>query len=103
MSEYISYLQGQSDAKPNHPDSKVHGANMGPIWVFSAPDGPHVGPMNLATMAAMPNILIWGCSEISERRYNKSISKVTKVFRRRWHPAEVNECETSRLSRSLQE
>ena len=30
------------------PDSKVHGANMGPIWVLSAPDGPHVGLMNLA-------------------------------------------------------
>ena len=34
---------------PYHtPDSKVHGANMGPIWVLSATDGPHVGPMNLA-------------------------------------------------------
>ena len=32
------------------PDSKVHWANMGPIWVLSAPDGPHVGPMNLAIM-----------------------------------------------------
>ena len=30
------------------PDSKFHGANMGPTWVLSAPDGPHVGPMNLA-------------------------------------------------------
>ena len=30
------------------PDSKVHGANMGPTWVLSATDGPHVGPMNLA-------------------------------------------------------
>ena len=30
------------------PDSKVHGANMGPTWVLSGPDGPHVGPMNLA-------------------------------------------------------
>ena len=30
------------------PDSKVHGANMEPIWVLSAPDGPHVDPMNLA-------------------------------------------------------
>ena len=29
------------------PDSKVHGANMGPTWVLSAPDGPRVGPMNL--------------------------------------------------------
>ena len=31
------------------PDSKVHWANMGPTWVLLAPDGPHVGPMNLAT------------------------------------------------------
>ena len=30
------------------PDSKVHVANMGTNWVLSAPDGPHVGPMNLA-------------------------------------------------------
>ena len=30
------------------PDSKVHGTNMRPTWVLSAPDGPHVGPMNLA-------------------------------------------------------
>ena len=30
------------------PDSKVHGANMGPTWVLSSPDGPHVDPMNLA-------------------------------------------------------
>ena len=26
-------------------DSYVHGANMGPTWVLSFPDGPHVGPM----------------------------------------------------------
>ena len=30
------------------PDSRVHGANMGPTWVLSAPDGPHVGLINLA-------------------------------------------------------
>ena len=30
------------------PDSKVHGANIGPTWVLSAPDGPHVDPMNIA-------------------------------------------------------
>ena len=33
-------------------DNKVHGANMGPTWVLSAPDGPHVGPMNLAIWVA---------------------------------------------------
>ena len=31
-----------------NPDSRVNGANMGPTWVLSAPDGPHIGPMNLA-------------------------------------------------------
>ena len=31
-----------------NPDCKVRGTNMGPTWVLSAPDGPHVGPMNLA-------------------------------------------------------
>ena len=25
-----------------YPDNKVHGVNMGPTWVLSAPDGPHV-------------------------------------------------------------
>ena len=29
-------------------DSKVHGANMGPICAQQDPDGPHVGPMNFA-------------------------------------------------------
>ena len=31
-----------------NPENKVHGASMGPIWVLSAPDGSHVGPMNFA-------------------------------------------------------
>ena len=35
------------------PDSKVHWANMGPIWGQQDPGGPHVGPMNFA---------IWVCS-----------------------------------------
>ena len=32
----------------NCPYSKIHGINLGPTWVLSAPDGPRVGPMNLA-------------------------------------------------------
>ena len=31
-----------------NPDSKVHGAYMGPIWGRQDPGGPHVGPMNIA-------------------------------------------------------
>ena len=30
------------------PDSKNHGANMGPIWGRYNPGGPHVGPINFA-------------------------------------------------------
>ena len=37
------------------PDSKVHGANMGPIWGQQDPGGPHVGPINFA---------IWGTTHI---------------------------------------
>ena len=33
------------------PDSKAHGANMGPIWGRQDPGGPDVGPMNFT---------IWG-------------------------------------------
>ena len=40
----------------SHPDSKVCGANMGPTWVLSAPGGPHVGPMNLAIRAVIPQL-----------------------------------------------
>ena len=32
----------------NIPDSKVHGANVGPIWGRQDPGGPHIGPINLA-------------------------------------------------------
>ena len=31
-----------------YPDSKVHGAHLGPIWGRQDPGGPHVGPMNFA-------------------------------------------------------
>ena len=30
------------------PDSKIHGANVGPIWGRQDPGGPHVGPINFA-------------------------------------------------------
>ena len=42
-------------AASNHPDSKFHGANMGPTWVLSVPGGPHVGPMNFFIRAVIGN------------------------------------------------
>ena len=34
-------------------DSKVHGANMGPILGWPDPGGPHAGPMNFAILSGM--------------------------------------------------
>ena len=54
LRDLVSHFEIKSPDQHNLPDSKVHGANMGPTWVLSAPDGPHVGPMNLA-IKAIPN------------------------------------------------
>ena len=40
-----------------HPDNKVHGANMGPIWGRQDPGGPHVDPMNFAIWAVQ--VMAW--------------------------------------------
>ena len=47
----------QDTVEYKYPDSKVHGANMGPTWVLSAPEGPHVGPKNFAIRKYIPHIL----------------------------------------------
>ena len=47
ISIYINIVNSYIHRYYNTSDSKVHGANMGPTWVLSAPDGPHVGPMSL--------------------------------------------------------
>ena len=39
------------------PDNKVHGANMGPTCVLSAPGGTHVGPINVAIRD--PTVMPW--------------------------------------------
>ena len=43
-----------------YPHNKVHGANMGPTWVLSVPDGPHVGPLNFELSYQMYTWL-WTC------------------------------------------
>ena len=45
-------------------DGKVHGANMRPTWVLSAPDGPHVGSMNLAIREFLFSV-VWPTETIS--------------------------------------
>ena len=59
----------QRSSNVSIPDSKVHGANMWPTWVLSAPDGPRVGPMYLAFRNVMT--LSWAipisCAAFSHR------------------------------------
>ena len=38
------------------PDSKVHGANMGPSWGRQVPGGPHVDPMNFDIWVALSTL-----------------------------------------------
>ena len=44
------------------PDSKVHGANMGPTWGRQDPGGPHVGRMNLAGNCEAQNFIFKICN-----------------------------------------
>ena len=54
------------------PDSKVHGANMGPIWDRQDPGGPHVGPMNFAIWDMFAPVTFYSClitiKEITNRK-----------------------------------
>ena len=53
----IARISSYKEIDETSPDSKMHGANMGPIWVLLAPDGPHVGPMNLDIRVTNPSII----------------------------------------------
>ena len=75
---------------PKPPDSKVHGANMGPIWVLLAPDGPHVGPMNLAIRGPSRKIAL----PIVRHWYWRHLCKLTQGFvewNRSYRPAAFSE------------
>ena len=55
------------------PDSKVHGASMGPIWGRQDPGGPHVGPMNFAIWDVT---LLKCCSIFGQNKLRESISVI---------------------------
>ena len=51
--QWLDLMIGHQHSTPSnghqgYSDSKDYGANMGPTWVLSAPDGLHVDPMNFA-------------------------------------------------------
>ena len=52
-----------------YPDSKVHGASMGPIWGRQDPGGPHVGPMNFAIWVKLWYAIHWANAYHTYFRY----------------------------------
>ena len=59
-------------------DSKVHGANMGPIWGRQDPGGPHVGPMNFVIWVDIPKTF---CIIIHEILLDDCITSASEVVR----------------------
>ena len=65
------------------PDSKIHGANIGPNWGRQDPGEPHVGPMNFAiwdTITAdglaklgVPQALFPNKEKYSRKKLNKNV------------------------------
>ena len=49
------------------PESKVNGANMGPIYGREDPGGPHVGPMNFAIWAAF-HLAAYVCTMATDQK-----------------------------------
>ena len=56
--QLIAQLKHLSSSFWGAPESKNYGANMGPTWVLSAPDGLHVGPKNLGIKISWDYFLI---------------------------------------------
>ena len=62
------------------PDSKVHGANMGPTWGRYDPGGPSVGPMNLAvwflsvTLITISSLLLMRFSSFWVRHFYRNMT-----------------------------
>ena len=67
-------------------DSKVHWANMGPIWVLPAPGGRHVGPMNLAIWDIiciswwLPRSQNWGCCLFGDYDCHTGAGKLKHIW-----------------------
>ena len=61
----VNQLYQEPQCIINSPGSKVHGANMGPIWGWQDPAGPHVGPMNLVIWEGVTGATIHSTTMLS--------------------------------------
>ena len=75
-------------------DSKVHGANMGPILGRQDQGGPHVGPMNFAIWDKSGGYLIYrydidGLKNIYQtlkQMSDETMEAASAICRLHWHP-----------------
>ena len=77
---YLSGTTGRVVSSNTAPDSKVRGANMGPTWVLSASDGPHVGPMcyhgpSWSTISCINNTLTHHMTSVFHHRQQVQVYK----------------------------
>ena len=90
MTLYVQMMVCETRSK-SYPDSKVHGANMGPIWGRQDPGGPHVGPMNVDIWVAAGDQAItlvidtfWNCNGVNGVEFYRSVAqrkyRHTQVF-----------------------
>ena len=82
--EYMFRLTTGLDVNMNKvrwpPDYKVHGANMGPTWVLSAPCGPMLAPWILLSGGAKCDLLFCDICVANERLFCSALY-VCKLFR----------------------
>ena len=57
------------DHEEPFPDSKVHGANMGPIWGRQDPGGPHVGSMNFYYLGYHKKFAFYTWAQVNTRTW----------------------------------
>ena len=84
-------------------DSKVHGANMGPIWGRQGPGGLHVGPMNHAIRDTHE---CHSCGQNHYNSYYRAVLSISfpdhpifrKILRRTSHTKSTNVSKSAKLN-----
>ena len=75
-----------ADRGQYYSDSKVHGANMGPIWGWQDPGGPHVGPMNFAIwVVQLMAFLLLGAKSLPENKFQWNQNQNTIICIWKYH------------------
>ena len=72
---------------------------MGPTWVLSAPDGPHVGPMNLAVRGCLKGIPL--CWQYRTNRFQPS-SGTLWIYTGQLLPPTIDACCCFNIKTSFQ-